>query len=147
MKKMNIFLAALLCMMMQTMSAVAHEKLITTDELPATAKAFVQQTFPGQMIEYAIIDADFSKTTYEICLNNGVEMEFDINGEWYMVDCNYDPVPQQLIPAVIANFVSANFSDQTIVKIDKELYGYEVELGSGLDLKFDNSGKLIRIDD
>lgn len=147
MKKMNIFLAALLCMMMQTMSAVAHEKLITTDKLPATAKAFVQQTFPGQMIEYAIIDADFSKTTYEICLNNGVEMEFDINGEWYMVDCNYDPVPQQLIPAVIANFVSANYSDQTIVKIDKENGGYSIDLSNDVEIKFDSNGQVIEVSD
>ena len=107
----------------------------------------MQQTFPGQMIEYAIIDADFSKTTYEICLNNGVEMEFDINGEWYMVDCNYDPVPQQLIPAVIANFVSTNYSDQTIVKIDKENGGYSIDLSNDVEIKFDSNGQVIEVSD
>ena len=147
MKKVNIFLATLLCMMLQTMSAVAHEKLIPPEQLPATAKAFVQQTFPGQMIEYAIIDTDFSKTSYELCLNNGVEMEFDMNGEWYMVDCNYDPVPQQIIPPVIANYVSTNYSEQTIVKIDKKSEGYSINLSNDVEIRFGSNGQVIEVID
>ena len=36
---------------------------------------------------------------------------------------------------------------RTAVKIDKERYGYEIELGNDLELKFDKNGKLLNIDD
>jgi len=43
--------------------------------------------------------------------------------------------------------VNKNFKGATIVKIDKEHYGYEVELSNGLDLKFNCNGSFMMIDD
>ncbi len=34
-----------------------------------------------------------------------------------------------------------------ITKIDKELYGYEIEINNGLELKFSPTGQLLGIDD
>jgi hypothetical protein len=34
-----------------------------------------------------------------------------------------------------------------IVKIDREAFGYEIELSSDLELKFDKNGKMLEIDD
>lgn len=60
---------------------------------------------------------------------------------------NIAVVPAKLIPANIANYVNKNFKGATIVKIDKEHYGYEVELSNGLDLKFNCNGSFMMIDD
>ena len=61
--------------------------------------------------------------------------------------CETKAVPASLVPAAIANYVKGNFPGTFIEKIDKERYGYEIELSNDLDLKFDKKGNLKRIDD
>ena len=147
MKKSVFFLAALMCMMMNSVATFANDMIIPATQLPAAAQSFIQQTFPGQAVSYAKVDRDFGRTTYEVCLNNGTELEFDKNGTWDKVDCNYSAVPANLVPAAIADYVKTHFAGATIVKIDKERYGYDVELSNELDLKFNKQGQLINIDD
>ena len=147
MKKSVLFFAALVCMMFQTVSTFANDRIIPNEQLPAAAKTFIQKTFPGQSISYTKLDRDFAKTRYEVYLNNGVEVDFDKSGMWDKVDCNYSAVPADLIPAAIANYVKTNFAGAQIIKIDKERYGYDVELSNDLELKFNRSGQIMRIDD
>ena len=146
MKKSVFFLAALMSMMMQTVSTFASDRIITKEQLPAAAQTFIQKTFPKPAISYAKIDFDGRKT-YEVRLSNGTEVEFDKNGTWDKVDCNYSAVPANLVPATIASYVKSNFPGATIVKIDKERYGYDIELSNDLELKFNKSGQMLSIDD
>lgn len=161
MKKSRIFLAALCCMIMQTAPTSAQvdvipasqpEAVYIPDEVPAsqlpeTAKAFVQNYFPGQVIDYVVLDTDFDGDVYEISLNNGVEIDFDVAGNWEKVDCYVDAVPEGIVPTPIAHFVKANYDGAAIVKIDKEHYGYEVEFDNGIELKFTADGQLLAYDD
>ena len=146
MKKSVFFLAALVCMMMQSVSTFASDRIIPKEQLPAAAQTFIQKTFPGQTVSYAKIDFDGRKT-YEVRLSNGTEVEFDKNGTWDKVDCNHSAVPANLVPANIATYVKSNFPGATIVKIDKERYGYDIELSNDLELKFNKNGKMLRVDD
>ena len=41
---------------------------IPASQLPAAAKAFVQQNFPGRTIVYAEKDTEFMKTKYEVLI-------------------------------------------------------------------------------
>lgn len=161
MKKSRIFLATLFCMIMQTVptfaqvdviSASQPEAVVIQDEIPASqlpvaAKAFVKKYFPGQVIDYVVLDTDFDGDTYEMSLNNGVEIDFDLAGNWEKVDCYVDAVPDGIVPSPIAHFVKANYGGATIVKIDKEHYGYEIELSNGFELKFTADGQLLAYDD
>ncbi len=147
MKKSVFFLAALMCMMMNSVATFANDMIIPATQLPAAAQSFIQNTFPGQTVSYAKVDRDFGRTTYEVCLNNGTELEFNKNGEIDKVDCNFSAVPAHLVPATIADYVKTNFAGATIVKIDKERYGYDVELSNELELKFNKKGQLMNIDD
>ena len=147
MKKSVLFFAALVCMMVQTVSTFANDKIIPAEQLPAAAKTFIQKNFPGQAISFAKIDKDFGKTTYEVHLDNGVELEFDKKGNWDKEDCKFSAVPANLIPAAIADYVKAHFAGNKIVKIDKERHGYDVELSNDLELKFNSKGQLTNIDD
>ena len=147
MKKSSLFFAALVCMMMQSLSSFADDRVIPTQQLPAAAQTFVQNTFPGKGIAYATIDRDFGKTTYDVRLNDGTEVDFDSKGTWDKVDCGLSAVPAQLVPTAIANYVKANYAGATIVKIDKERHGYDIELSNDLELKFNKQGQLIGFDD
>lgn len=146
MKKSVLFFVALVCMMMQSVSSFADDRVIPVEQLPAQAKTFIQNTFPGQTISYATIDRGVRKT-YEVHLDNGIEVEFDKNGTWDKVVCKFSAVPQNLVPAAIANYVKTHFPGTQIVKIDKERYGYEIELSNDLELKFNKKGVLMNIDD
>ena len=139
MKKSSLFFAALVCMMMQSLSSFADDRVIPTQQ--------VQNTFPGKGIAYATIDRDFGKTTYDVRLNDGTEVDFDSKGTWDKVDCGFSAVPAQLVPTAIANYVKANYAGATIVKIDKERHGYDIELSNDLELKFNKQGQLIGFDD
>ena len=147
MKKSSLFFAALVCLLMQSLSSFADDRVIPTQQLPAAAQTFVQNTFPGKGIAYATIDRDFGKTTYDVRLNDGTEVDFDAKGTWDKVDCGLSAVPAQLVPTAIADYVKANFAGAKIVKIDKERHGYDIELSNDLELKFNKQGQFIGIDD
>lgn len=147
MKKTTLFLATLFCMMMQTVSTFAGDKLTTPEQLPAAAMTFIQENFPGVAISFAKKDFDNGRRNYEVHLNNGVELDFDKKGNWDKVDCQYNPVPAHIVPAHIADYVKATYPGTEIVKIDKERYGYKIELSNDLELKFNKKGMLFDIDD
>lgn len=142
MKQTKFLLAALLCF---AMSAVcrADDTPISPDALPAAAKTFVQTNFPQQKIIYA--EKDWN--SYECRLDNGVKIEFNKKGNWDKVDCHMMAVPAAIVPEAIQKYVKATFPDCVVTKIDKERYGYEIELSNDIDLKFSHQGTLLSMDD
>ena len=147
MNKNKFFFFFFLCMLVQSVTCLADDKIIPVEQLPASAKTFVKKYFPQATIEYATKDTEFMGTTYEVRLSDGTEVDFDKKGNWDNVDCKTKAVPASLVPAAIAQYVKAHYPNTVIVKIDKERGGYEIELSNDLDLKFNSKGKLIGIDD
>lgn len=123
------------------------DKVVLPTQLPPEVQAFVQKHFPTQAISYAEKDRGILGSSYDVVLNDGTEISFDTDHVWDKVDCKLNAVPTALVPAPIATHVSTNFPSVVIVKIDKEHYGYEVELGNGLEMKFNKQGALTELDD
>ena len=117
--------------------------MIPVEQLPQAARTFVQKNFPNNTIIYA----EKEMFSYEARLDDGTEIDFDRKGIWNKVDTQLEPVPALLIPTAIDNYVKTNFANTHITKIDKEPYGYEIELSNNLDLKFNKAGALIAMDD
>lgn len=92
-------------------------------------------------------DREFNGGKYEVTLNDGTQIDFDKKGVWDKIDCEAGAVPAALIPGTIANYVKTNFAGAKVTKIDKERYGYEIELSNGLELKFNKAGQLLSMDD
>ena len=147
MKKVGLFMVAVVSMVMLSVSCFADDKIIPVEQLPVAAKTFVNETFPNTTISYATKDVEFKGTKYEVRLADGTEIDFDKKGNWDKVDCQLKAVPAALIPAEISQFVKTNHPNTIIVKIDKERYGYDIELSNDLELKFNKKGQLIGIDD
>lgn len=143
MKKIVYLLAAFTLLLLSS----CGDRIIPEGQLPEAAKSFLEQYFPGVSISYIKKDSDLLKTTYEVRLDSGAEIDFDSKGEWDKVDCKRQSVPSDLVPAAINTYIDANFPGQFVVKIDKELFGYEVELANDLDLKFTKDGRLVGVDD
>lgn len=147
MKTTKLFLVAVICLLAQSVTSLADDRMIPVSQLPATAKTFVEKNFPGKNIAYAEKDAEFAGTKYEVRLNDGAKIEFDKKGNWDKVDCQTYAVPAALVPSAIAQYVKANFPGTSIVKIDKERHGYDIELSNDIELKFNKNGALIGMDD
>ena len=75
------------------------------------------------------------------------KIEFNRKGNWKKVDCHMTAVPAAIVPQPIQQYVSSNFQGTVITKIDKERYGYDVELSNDIDLKFNYQGAIIGMDD
>lgn len=148
MKRTIIFGIAFMCMTLLSVTSFAdYDKIVSADKLPAEIKTFVQKNFPNTTISYATKDIEFLGVVYDVSLADGTEIDFDKKGNWDKINCHKQAVPASLIPSAIAQFVHTNHPDAMITKINKERYGYDIELSNGLDLEFNNKGQLTGIDD
>ena len=138
MKKLFVLLLGLI-----TLNAFAvNDRPITFQQLPQKAQQFINTHFSGVEVLSATVDDD-----YEVYLANGTKVEFTMQGEWKEVKCPGSAVPAAIIPAAISKYVKTNFPNTTIVKIDKKYGGYDVELNTDLELKFDKNGNFLSYDD
>ena len=142
MKQIKFFLAAIMCILVSNV-AMADDTPIPVEQLPAAAKTFVQTNFQGKRIIYA--EKDWN--SYECRLDDGTKIEFNRKGNWKKVDCHMVAVPAAIVPATIQQYVETSFPGNIITKIDKERYGYDIELSNDIDLKFNYQGMIIGMDD
>ncbi len=138
-----LFIATLLLVM-----ASCDDKPVVPSQLPQEVQTFIQQNFPGKNITLAQKDSEWLFfTKYDVSLNDGTQVSFDTDNVWDKVEARTSAVPAALVPQAIATFVATNYPTVPIVKIDKENYGYEVELANELELKFNEAGALMEMDD
>ncbi len=146
MKKLMILTAILMAFGITTACA-DNDKPIAVNQLPQKAQQFIKAHFPKEKVAFAKLERDFLETTYEVVFTNSTKLEFKKDGEWKEVDCKYSTVPAKVIPAQIAQYVSQNYPDIQIVKIERDKRDYEAKLTNGLELTFDLNFNLIDIDD
>ncbi|MDR2083678.1 MAG: PepSY-like domain-containing protein [Bacteroidales bacterium] len=123
---------------------------ITKDvnQLPATAREFVQTHFPKNEISYIIIDKEFLSKDYEVKLKGGEEIKFSKDGEWIEMEAKKkSSLPVSVLPDVVATYLNNSFPNVGVEKIEKEFWGYDIELINGLDIKLDKKGRYLEVDD
>ena len=119
------------------------DTVIGVEEMPTNAQTFLQTHFPSQEVRRVEQDKD----GYDVYLQNGFEIEFTSSGEWD--DGRGQQIPESiiaLIPESIPVYVSENYPNQFIVEINKEHFGFEIDLNNNIELEFDASGNFLRID-
>ena len=94
------------------------------------------------------MESDFFDKSYEVIFTNGNKVEFDRNGKWDKIECKYTEVPVSAIPEFIKKYISENYPDVKVWKIEYERKRgkYEVKLSNRWELKFDKNGTLLDID-
>lgn len=146
---MKKILALIVCLLAIQLSAEAsNDRQIEFSQLPAQSQQLIKKHFTSQSIALVKMESEFFDKSYEVIFTNGDKIEFDRKGSWKEIDCKYTQLPLEVIPVQIRNFVSKNYPQTKVSKIEKESRNrYEVELTNGLDLKFDSRFNLIDIDD
>lgn len=78
MKKMKLLMGAL--MLVALALASCDDKVIPAEQLPVAAQTYIEQNFPGSSVMIVKKDNDVFSTTYEVQLDNGMELSFDGDG-------------------------------------------------------------------
>ena len=147
MMKKILVSAALLFAGITASFAGDRERPITLDKLPAAAQEFLAANFKDLTLAYAVEDPKFIGSEYEVIYTDRTEVDFESNGEWSSVERKYAAVPAAIVPVQIADYVKKSFAGESIRKIDRDKYTWEVELSNGLEIKFDRNFQVIDIDD
>lgn len=123
-------------------------------EWPAAIDDYITQNYPDAMIEKVELEDDGS---YEVELDNGVEVYFDADGNFLEEEIEDDEDDDEMeeedeeemevtdYPSIIDDYITQNYPDATIEEIELEDDGsYEVELDNGVELYFDADGNFLK---
>ena len=144
MKKLVFLLVCLFTL--QTVARADDDKPIQVTQMPRLAQQFIKQHFSDSKVALAKMESDFLYKSYEVTFTNGNKVEFDKKGNWEEVDCKHTSVPVAIIPAAIQKYVTTNYPDAKVLKIERDKKDYEVKLSNRTELKFDLKFNLIDID-
>jgi hypothetical protein len=145
MKKMMFLFVSLFVMNLAVFAD--NDKPIQVTEMPKEAQSFVKSHFANQSVAVAKMETDFLDKTYDVIFTNGDKVEFDKKGNWTKVDCEHTQVPQAVIPAAIQQYVSKNYPDAKVLKIEKtDRKGFDVDLSNGFDIEFDKKMRVVEVD-
>ncbi len=122
------------------------DKPVEVAKMPVKAQEFMSRHFPGNDIAVAKQEGTFLLKSYDVIFINGDKVEFDRNGNWTNVECKYNLVPDGIVPAPIEEVIKTKFPGSKVKGIEKEERHYDVKLDNDVDLKFNYSFKLVKID-
>ena len=108
--------------------------------------SFVETYFP----QTTILKVETDDNEIEVKLSDRTEIDFTLNFEWKNIDCEdsqiYGSVPAELVPAQITDYVTANYPNNHIDKIEKTHHGgWEIELDNGIEIVFDQDFNVIEV--
>lgn len=145
MKKLTSILVCLFVLCVSTLHA-DNEKPIQVSQLPKAAQQFIKQHFADRKVALAKAETGFVSKSYEVIFTDGDHIDFDNKGNWEEIDCKSSSVPTAVIPTQIIKYISENYPDTTVKKLEKGNREYEVKLSNRIELSFDLKFNLTDID-
>ncbi|MCY2687995.1 PepSY-like domain-containing protein [Salinimicrobium sp. TH3] len=122
----------------------------STGNLPGTAQNFIKQHFSSVSVTGVEENSNWKiweDEKYEVKLANGIELDFDENGNIIEIDSqNNEALPMTALPAKVASYLQANHADAEVIGWEKQDKEQEVELASGIEVEFDAQGNFRKLD-
>lgn len=149
MKSLKLFFVASAILLSIGCVGSEKDKTVSFGQLPKQSQSFIKSHFANFEVSRVVKDMDDFSYNWDVYFSNGWELEFKKNGEWDHIDCKGSAVPNSvlaLLPANILSYCKTNYPNLSIVEVDKETYGYEIELSNDLTLEFDSKGNFIEAD-
>ena len=102
--------------------ATAQDRKVDFNELPADAINFVRQHFLVGNVASVWKDVDYKDEEYSVIFKDGVEVEFNGEGNWKEIKVHRGKLPNEVVPAGILDYVQKNFSaNPNIKKLGREI--------------------------
>jgi Putative beta-lactamase-inhibitor-like, PepSY-like len=136
----------LLLMTLSALLLVAcdKEKVVNSDDLPATASGFISAHYPGKQVLQVVKELDNLKTYYHVYLNNGSKLDFSKQGSIKKIE-GADAIPGTIIPELILDYVYEHYQGDFIRAWELKDATQEIKLSSNVGLEFDKNGIFLRI--
>lgn len=115
------------------------DKRISPKKMPQNALDFISEHFPSSRIRHVDIDDDL----YEVKLDSGVKIEFNIDGTWEEITGRRG-LPTTMLPEAAVEYLLKTYPNVNVVKIEQNYNNFfEVELKNDLEIYFTLSGEII----
>ncbi|MEL7340518.1 MAG: PepSY-like domain-containing protein, partial [Bacteroidota bacterium] len=136
------------------------ETYVDPSNLPGSVQSFVGNNYPKLSIDEAKLDEECGQDVYEVELSNGIDLYFDLQGNFLGTedtfdcadyDADNDDIDPTSLPSAIQTYIATNFPNDSIYEVERDeecgQQVYEVELSSGEELYFDLQGNFLGTDD
>lgn len=144
--KQKILKTSLIMTLLIMYGTILFAQVIDEKDLPKEIQSYVQIHFPESQIIFAVKDKEGLSYKYELKLNNRVELDFNAQGEIISIE-GKEKLPDSVIPVKILSYVQKKFPKNYITDWSLKKRKQEIELDNGLELKFNNDGDFIKMDD
>lgn len=125
-----------------------YEKPVSLQQIPASARQFIQTYYPQSKAALARKDVDWFEKEYTVILTDGVHLEFDRRGEWKKVKDKKALIPLGIVPSPVVEYIGENYPGTAIREISRDRREIEVKLTNRLELTFSTRNfLLLDIDD
>ena len=128
------------------LSAMADDKPVSISQLPSAAQTFINDTYPGEKISYALVDDDLIRPDYKVVMESGATIGFQNDGRLEKIESKAG-IPAAVVPVQISDYVKMHYPDALIVEYEVGKRTYEVKLSNRLELKFNRYFNLVEVDD
>jgi hypothetical protein len=122
---------------------------IAAENLSGEIKAYLAANFADQKVVQAIKEREDGTTSYEVLLDNALELSFTDKGEIREIESKNEGVvlPDAVIMPNILAYVRTNYPDVSVVAWELDDNKNNIKLNTDIELEFDKAGNFIRIDD
>lgn len=128
-------------------SSCEQESVVDENSLPTKAQEYLTTHFQGIPVIQVVRDVDGLSKSFDVYLENGIELVFKRNGDVKSVESKkHEELPASVIPAKILTYVQTNHAPHFIISWELDDARQDVELSNGMDLQFSKAGDFIRID-
>lgn len=121
------------------------DEVIAEAELPTKARDFVTTHFPEQTISQVVKDKDGKSVSFDVVLDNGIDLDFKEDGSCTSIE-GFSQLPDSVIPEDILAYVNQNYPENFITEWELEGNEQEVQINSGIELRFNVNGTFLNID-
>jgi hypothetical protein len=115
---------------------------VAVSSLPSSLLEFTNLNFPSFPVQYAELDDN----EYEVYLNNGLELSFNLQGQFLGWEADNTALAISLLPSSILDYITTNYPNSIIKEANLDMLGYEVELNADIDLHFSNNGEFLFVE-
>lgn len=134
--------------------SIESDMQLPNSVVPQSILDYVAQNYPNNVIT----SWELEDNLQQIELNNGLELDFNLNGEFVGIgddddndfDENEEVIPLDEIPVEITNYINTHFTSNSILSAVKEtdegVVTYEIELSGNVELEFNNVFEIITIE-
>lgn len=122
----------------------ADGRVVPFEKLPAESKTFIRNHYGSVKVLQVLAEWD----EFDVLFADRTQVEFDRRGNWKKVKApKGGAIPENIVPSRILQYITLNFPGDNVRGIERNRWGYEVEISSGFELEFDKNCNFVRIDD